>query len=103
MQHKITNRKTPKLDTRLSAIANMIRPSLNSLRCKIADNIGPTLLVATLPFLAAHTYFRRANIYDEGFALTNAVRVQRGETPFVDFWTVTHLAHQTFWLFSLQS
>ena len=88
MQHKITNRKTPKLNTRLSAIANMIRPSLKSFRCKIADNIGPTLLVATLPFLAAHTYFRRANIYDEGFALTNAVRVQRGETPFVDFWTV---------------
>ena len=65
-------------------------PGLSSkpFRHRIANNISPTLLVAALPFLAAHTYFRRANIYDEGFALTNAARVYKGETPFVDFWTV---------------
>lgn len=57
-------------------------------RYKIANNTSPTLLVAALPLLAAHTYFRRANIYDEGFALTNAARVYKGETPFLDFWTV---------------
>ena len=38
--------------------------------------------------LAAHPYVRPALIYDEGFALTNGLRVLRGDLPFLDFWTV---------------
>lgn len=48
--------------------------------------ISPLLLLVAV--LLAHPYVRPAVIYDEGFALTNALRVVRGELPFLDFWTV---------------
>ncbi len=51
--------------------------------------LGATaLLMLALTLLLAHPYYRPAVTYDEGFALTNAIRVMRGDIPFLDFWTV---------------
>ena len=46
------------------------------------------VLLLAFCLLAAHPYVRPAVIYDEGFALTNALRILNGEAPFADFWTV---------------
>ncbi|MDB2644999.1 hypothetical protein N9Y37_11150 [Luminiphilus sp.] len=46
------------------------------------------LLLSALAALAAHSFWRGASIYDEGFALTNALRIMRGDKAFLDFWSV---------------
>jgi len=51
--------------------------------------LGATaLLILVLILLLAFPYYRTAVVYDEGFALTNAIRVMRGDVPFLDFWSV---------------
>ena len=58
-------------------------------RCKHPASLaGLSLVLLTFVVFAAHPYVRPAVIYDEGFALTNALRVLRGDLPFQDFWTV---------------
>ena len=49
---------------------------------------GFFFMLLLIGVLAAHPYVRPALIYDEGFALTNGLRVLRGDLPFLDFWTV---------------
>ena len=46
------------------------------------------LLLLAFGVLAAHAFWRAASIYDEGFALTNALRIMRGDSAFLDFWSV---------------
>ena len=51
--------------------------------------LGATaLLILLLILLLAFPFYRTAVVYDEGFALTNAIRVMRGDIPFLDFWSV---------------
>jgi hypothetical protein len=45
-----------------------------------------TLCVALLTITCCYSFIRDIGIYDEGFALTNALRIMNGEVPFRDYW-----------------
>ena len=66
----------------------MPQSHFNSGYKRLLSIAGVSALLLLVAVLLAHPYIRPAVIYDEGFALTNAVRVMRGELPFLDFWTV---------------
>ena len=66
----------------------MPHSDFNSKYKRLLSLAGVSTLLLLVAVLLAHPYVRPAVIYDEGFALTNALRVLRGELPFLDFWTV---------------
>lgn len=50
-------------------------------------SLAALALLLLFVLLAAHPYVRPAVMYDEGFALTNGLRVLGGDAPFLEFWT----------------
>lgn len=62
------------------------------------------LLVVILTACAASHLFGKINLYDEGFANVNAMRIGQGQLPYRDYWTVygpagpylLHLMHRLF-------
>ena len=62
-------------------------PSYFKFAYKHLLSLAAPALLLLFTLLAAHPYVRPAIMYDEGFALTNGLRVLDGDAPFLDFWT----------------